>query len=63
MNTKSALKRGVTRNIFDDLLSQIHINAEILSKKFRYLTTSLRVLLVSVIPWLFALYYSKLYIK
>lgn len=47
----------------DDLLYQVHINAEILDKKFRYLKYSLRLLAIAIIPWLIAIYLSKLYLK
>ncbi len=47
----------------DDLLYQIHINAEILNKKFSYLKYSLRLLAIAIIPWLVAIYLSKLYLK
>lgn len=47
----------------DDLLCQIHINAEILSKKFHYLKWALISLATSIVPWLLALYLSKLFIK
>jgi len=47
----------------NDLLCQIHINAEILSKKFHYLKSSLLLVAASIIPWLMALYVSKLYVK
>ncbi|MEO7047932.1 MAG: Pycsar system effector family protein [Ferruginibacter sp.] len=47
----------------DDLLSQTHKNAEILCKKFKYLKATLVLILISVIPWLLTIYYSKIFIK
>ncbi len=48
---------------FDDLLSQIHINAEILNKKFVFLKSSLILLAVAIIPWLVGIYLSGVYLK
>lgn len=47
----------------DDLLCQIHINSEILTKKFDYLKYSLLLLGVALIPWLGAMYISQMYFK
>jgi len=47
----------------DDLLSQVHKNAEILNKKFYYLKATLILVLIAVIPWLLAIYFSKVYFK
>ena len=46
-----------------DLLCQTHINAEILDKKFTFLKRALSLIVISVIPWLIAIYFSKLYLK
>lgn len=48
-------------NYLDDLLCQTHTNAQILEKKFRLLKISLSMIIISVAPWLMAIYYSKLY--
>lgn len=42
----------------EDLLCQIHINSEILMKKFRYLKTSLILLGVAIVPWLVSIFIS-----
>lgn len=42
----------------DDLLSQVYINSIILSKKFDNLKSSLRLLAISIPPWLYAVYLS-----
>ena len=47
----------------DDLLSQTHKNAEIVCKKFKYLKATLITILISVIPWLLTIYFSKIFIK
>jgi hypothetical protein len=60
---KKRFKERTDEDYLEDLLCQIHINAEILKKKFRYLKTALVVLAVATIPWLLALYLSKLYLK
>lgn len=60
---KKRFKERTNEEYLDDLLSQIHINAEILNKKFSYLKSSLVVLAIALIPWLVALYLSKLYLK
>jgi membrane-associated HD superfamily phosphohydrolase len=60
---KKKFKEINKENYLDDILCQIHINAEIISKKFAYLKSSLILLAISIIPWLIAIYLSKLYIK
>jgi phosphoglycerol transferase MdoB-like AlkP superfamily enzyme len=60
---KKRFKERTNEEYLDDLLCQVHINAEILSKKFSFLKASLVVIATSLIPWLLALYLSKLYIK
>jgi len=39
------------KDYLDDILFQIHINAEILAKKYLYFKISLIFLLIAVIPW------------
>ncbi|MBP6912416.1 MAG: hypothetical protein KBB86_00605 [Candidatus Pacebacteria bacterium] len=58
---KKRFKDLTDEEYLDDLLSQTHINAQILSKKFSYLKISLILILLSVIPWLITIYFSKLY--
>jgi general stress protein CsbA len=60
---KKKFKEISKEDYLDDILCQIHINAEILSKKFAHLKSSLILLAISIIPWLIAIYLSKLYIK
>lgn len=59
-NQTDSRKRG---EYFDDLLFQIHINSQILSKKFYNLKLAMILLGMSVIPWLAAVYMSKIYFK
>lgn len=47
----------------EDLLSQIHKNSQILDTKFSYLKVILILILISVIPWLMTIYFSKMYLK
>lgn len=47
----------------NDILSQVHINAQILVTKFNYLKYSLRILAVTIIPWITAIYLSGIYLK
>ena len=47
----------------EDVLSQIHINAVILKKKFDSLKTILLLAATAILPWLTVLYLSKMYIK
>lgn len=58
---KKRFKDSTEEEYLDDLLSQTHINAQIISKKFSYLKISLILILLSVIPWLITIYFSKLY--
>lgn len=60
---KKKFKNMTEEEYLNDLLSQIHINADILNKKFSYLKWSLVLLAVSIIPWLSAIYLSKIYLK
>jgi len=60
---KKKFKEMSDEDYLEDLLSQVHINAEILSKKFNYLKVSLRLLAVATFPWLFAIYLSGIYLK
>lgn len=60
---KNKFKAATDDEYLDDLLSQTHINAEILSNKFYYLKRSLVLILIAVIPWLFTIYFSKVFIK
>lgn len=43
----------------DDLLTQIHVNSQILSRKFATLKWALILLLGSSVPWAFAIYASR----
>jgi hypothetical protein len=56
-------KQRTDEEYLDDLLHQIHINAELLKKKFSNLKLSLQLLATAILPWLLAIYYSKLYLK
>lgn len=47
----------------DDLLCQIHINAQILKSKFAALKTSLILLGTAIIPWMVSIYLSHVFIK
>lgn len=47
----------------DDLLCQIHINAQILKSKFSNLKISLILLGIAIIPWLASIYFSYEFIK
>ena len=60
---KKRFKEVSDEDYLDDVLCQIHINAVILGKKFRYLKSSLLVMAVAIIPWLLALYLSRFYLK
>jgi hypothetical protein len=60
---KKNFKAMTDDEYLDDLLSQVYINSEILAKKFTYLKSSLIFLVISVIPWLGAIYLSKIYLK
>lgn len=62
-NFKSKFKAMTAEEYLDDLLAQTHINAEILSKKFENLKASLILIGIATIPWLLAIYYSKIYLK
>ncbi len=44
----------------EDLLSQCHINAQILSKKFYVFKRALILMLIAVVPWAIAIYIVKL---
>jgi hypothetical protein len=60
---KKRFKETNREDYLDDLLSQVHINAEILQKKFGHLKLSLCFLAIAVLPWLFSIYLSGLYLK
>jgi len=47
----------------DDLIDQVHINSEILSKKFENLKIALILAGISTFPWLLSIYFSKIYFK
>lgn len=47
----------------EDVLSQVHINAVILKKKFDSLKTIFLLVATAIPPWLIVLYLSKIYIK
>lgn len=60
---KKRVKATTEEDYFDDLLSQTHINAKIIAKKFFHLKRSLLLILIAVIPWLYVIYLSKIYLK
>lgn len=60
---KKRFKQMNEEEYLDDLLSQIHVNAEILNKKFLNLKASLILLLFATAPWIYAIYLSKIYLK
>ena len=60
---KKKFKDITDEEYLDDLLCQTHINAEILKKKFSSLKTSLVLIGVSTLPWIIAIYLSKMYLK
>lgn len=60
---KDKFKNASNEEYLEDLLSQIHINAEILQKKFRSLKVALSMISLSVMPWMIAIYDSKMYLK
>jgi hypothetical protein len=43
----------------NDVLEQVHRNAEIVSMKFRALKWAYRALLIGVVPWVLCLYYFR----
>lgn len=45
----------------EDLLYQTHVNARILHKKFKLLKISLVLIILAIIPWMGAIYLSKIY--
>lgn len=51
------------QDYLEDVLCQIHINAQILKSKFSALKTSLILLAVAIIPWLISIYTSPEFIK
>ncbi len=60
---KKKFKEMSKEEYLDDLLSQIHINSEILTKKFNYLKCALRLLGVVIVPWVIFIYISQDYFK
>lgn len=51
------------QDYLEDVLCQIHINAQILQSKFSALKTSLILLAIAIIPWLLSIYTSHEFIK
>lgn len=51
------------QDYLEDLLCQIHINAQILQSKFSALKTSLILLAIAIIPWLISIYVSHQFTK
>lgn len=43
-----------------DLINQIHVNSRRLEQKFVYLKISVNLIIISLIPWVIAIYTSKL---
>lgn len=60
---KRRTKQATDEEYLDDLLSQIHINSQILKSKFKYLKISLLFIGVALIPWLISIYLSREYLK
>ena len=56
-------KERSSEEYLDDLLCQIHINAQILGKKFSNLKTALILLGIAIVPWLTSIFLSKIYLK
>ena len=56
-------KECTSEDYLDDLLCQIHINAQILGKKFSNLKIALILLGIAIIPWLTSIFLSKIYVK
>src|SRR5690606_32003201 len=54
---KRRTKQATDDEYLDDLLCQIHINAQVLKLKFRFLKISLILLGYYVMPWLICLYF------
>lgn len=59
---KKKFKEMTKEEFLDDLLFQIHINAQIISKKFKYLKTSFNLIAVAIPFWLLAIYFSQIYL-
>jgi hypothetical protein len=62
-NFKNQSNTRTKEEYLDDLLFQIHKNSQILDKKFSNLRYAMLLLGLSLIPWLTAIYISKLYFK
>lgn len=62
-NFKNQSNSRTKEEYLDDLLFQIHRNSQILDKKFSNLRFAMFFLGLSLIPWLTAIYISKLYFK
>src|SRR5205085_11720781 len=62
-NFKIKFKTISEEDYLDDMLTQIHRISGILERKFYRLKTSLICLFLAVVPWLLAIYFSKLLIK
>lgn len=60
---KKRFKERTDEEHLDDLLYQIHTNAEILTKKFSFLKWAMISMALAIIPWVFGLYLSKFYLK
>jgi hypothetical protein len=60
---KKKFMAATDEEYLDDLLSQTHKNAEIVDKKFYYLKATLILILMSVMPWLLTIYFSKIFLK
>jgi len=60
---KQKFKSISDEDYLNDLLCQIHINSEILEQKFSNIKAALTMIVLSVIPWVIAIYLSKMYLK
>jgi hypothetical protein len=57
------VKSTTNKEYLEDLLCQIHTNSQILEVKFKNLKLAMTLLAFAIIPWLFAIYVSNLYVK
>lgn len=60
---KQRVESRTEEDYLDDLLNQIYVNSQILSSKFRSLKNAFIFMGISLVPWLYCIYISKLYFK
>ena len=53
---RSAIKAAQKSDLQDDLIDQCHINAKIASTKFTWVKRGMASMLISMLPWAFAMY-------